>query len=53
MKKILLPLLLFFVVSAFAQKTIEAEELSKKEIRKLIKAEKRKKEIAEFATRLK
>ena len=49
MKKILLPLLLFFVLSAFAQKTIEAEELSKKEIRKLIKAEKRKKEIAEFA----
>jgi hypothetical protein len=32
-------LLLLFAVSAFAQNTIEAEELPKKEIRKLIKAE--------------
>ena len=48
-KKTLLPLFLFFAVSAYAQNTIEAKELSKKEIRKLIKAEKRKKEIAEFA----
>ena len=48
-KKTLLPLFLFFAVSAYAQNTIKAKELSKKEIRKLIKAEKRKKEIAEFA----
>ena len=48
-EKTLLPLFLFFAVSAYAQNTIEAKELSKKEIRKLIKAEKRKKEIAEFA----
>ena len=39
-KKILLPLFPLFAISAFAQKTIEAKELSKKEIRKLIKAEK-------------
>ena len=38
-EKILLTLHLLFAVSAFAQKTIEAKELSKKEIRKLIKAE--------------
>jgi len=49
MKKILFPILLLFAVNAFAQNTIEAKELSRKEIRKLIKAEKRKKEIAEFA----
>lgn len=47
-KKTLLPLFLFFAVSAYAQNTIEAKELSKKEIRKLIKAEKRKKEIADI-----
>ena len=48
MKRILLPLMLLFVCNIFGQKTIEAKELSKKEIRKLIKAEKRKEEIAEF-----
>ena len=49
MKRILLPLLLLFAFNAFGQETIEAKELSRKEIRKLIRAEKRKKEIAEFA----
>lgn len=38
-EKILLTLHLLLAVSAFAQMTIEAKELSKKDIRKLIKAE--------------
>ena len=35
-KKTLLPLFLFFAVCAYAQNTIEAKELSKKEIRTML-----------------
>ncbi|MGB1449616.1 MAG: hypothetical protein ACPG8F_07225 [Flavobacteriaceae bacterium] len=49
MKKILLAICLLITVQGFAQKQIEAKELSKKEIRRLLRAEKRKAEIAEFA----
>ena len=40
---------MLFAFCLHAQKTIEAKELSKKEIRKLLRAEKRKQEIADFA----
>lgn len=49
MKRILLPLLLLFTFNVYGQNTIEAKELSRKEIRKLIRTKKRKEEIADFA----
>ena len=49
MKKLVLAVLTLVVFNGYAQQEIEAKELSKKEIRALLKAEKRKKEIEEFA----
>ena len=49
MKKVVILFVLLITFDALAQKEIEAKELSKKEIRALLKAEKRKKEIEEFA----
>lgn len=49
MKKVVVLFVLLLTFDALAQKEIEAKELSKKEIRALLKAEKRKKEIEEFA----
>ena len=49
MKKLVLAALTLVAFNGYAQQEIEAKELSKKEIRALLKAEKRKKEIEEFA----
>lgn len=49
MKKLLIVGLCMVGFVSNAQKQIEAKELSRKEIRALVKAEKRKKEIEEFA----
>jgi len=49
MKKLVLAALTLVTFNGYAQQEIEAKELSKKEIRALLKAEKRKKEIEEFA----
>ena len=49
MKKLYYGNCCLIVFSGYAQQEIEAKELSKKEIRALLKAEKRKKEIDEFA----
>ena len=49
MKKLVLAALILVAFNGYAQQEIEAKELTKKEIRALLKAEKRKKEIEEFA----
>ena len=49
MKKLVLAALTLVAFNGYAQQEIEAKELSKKKIRALLKAEKRKKEIEEFA----
>ena len=49
MKKLVLAALTLVAFNGYAQQEIEAKELTKKEIRALLKAEKRKKEIEEFA----
>ena len=49
MKKLVLAALTLVAFNGYAQQEIEAKELNKKEIRALLKAEKRKKEIEEFA----
>ena len=49
MKKLVIVALALVAFNGYAQKEIEAKELTKKEIRALLKAEKRKKEIEEFA----
>lgn len=49
MRFLLLTFCLLLTLQANAQKTIEAKELSKKEIRRLLKEEKKKQQIADFA----